>query len=153
MPAKWRFKQKQREEKDDQSVTPTGRRHELNAKLHSKSRSYGDTLFVTESRDSDVQAYQSSDQLIVIADDLAADNDEQMDGVEAVSSSVSPERQIKRFERASDEVRDINEASCSSDDSVMLPDVSDTPNNIQQSTSPNAALASRKSQETGKATI
>ena len=152
MPAKWRFKQRQREGKDDRSMTPTSASHEISAKLHSKSSSYGDTLFVSQSQINDVQAYQSQDQLIVITDDLAPDNEETMEVEENITSSnPSEQRQFKRFQTPSDEVRDINEVSCSSDDSVMLPDPTNNakPSNPTLIPDPDAALMARKAHETG----
>ena len=171
MPAKWRFKQRQREEKTDRSVTPTAIRNKVasasdvrpQAKRHSKSTSYGDTLFISRSQDRDVRAYQSSDQLIVITDEPG--NDASMEVEESPSSPLSntnKQVEFKRYKTLSDEIRDINEESCSSNDSVMLPDPNNdnvmlTSNNDDQNESSKSvvdsnvvAVKSRATPETGK---
>lgn len=142
MPPKWRFKQQQREEKSVRSLTPTSSRNkntntsrDLSKSKHSKGAdAFADGFFVSQSRGRDVQAYQSSDQLIVITDDLSPGNDENMEVMDTpeVTSSTRLEKSNSKdsftdYGIEPEEVKDVNELSCSSDDSVMLAENGDDP--------------------------
>ena len=140
MPLKWRFKQQQREEKTERSLTPTGSRNmsanksatRSTSKHSQRADSFANSFFVSRTRGRDVQAYQSSDQLIVITDDLSPGNEESMEVMEAseVTSSTrldkdASEDSFSKYRTEPEEVKDVSELSCSSDDSVMLPENDD----------------------------
>ena len=153
MPAKWRFKQRQREEKDVSSLTPTSAVASDSGPLKNQHGTYNDTIFFRESRDKDVQAYQSNDQLIVIADDRTHEPGEEMEVIEAKKVSSSGENYeknksiMKAFPSSSDEMRDVNMSTCDLVDSVMLP-IEDE--DLNERTSNSATRLTNESQETGK---
>ena len=135
MPFKMRFKQqKQNGSTSNDAISGKVENSEfleekmkprLAATHRSNASNYVDDFIVTQSHDNSVEAYQNSDQLIIVSNDYMPDDDMAMDTGEEPKLpeaylTSKPKKSPKIFRTPSEEIQEINDASSCSDDSVMV---------------------------------